>query len=78
MIRNKASSCRSTADFIGRVLGAGTVTLALVFSFLIRTEPMLAADKEVTGDRIATADGDLIIQPINHATLVLGWKGKSV
>lgn len=78
MIRNQASLHRFTANSIGRLLGAGSLTLALAASFLIRTAPMLAADKEVSGDRIATAEGDLIIQPINHATLVLGWKGKTV
>jgi len=33
-----------------------------------------AADLPLTGDRVATKDGDLIIHPINHATLALGWK----
>lgn len=33
-----------------------------------------AAEKTLTGDRVPTADGDLIIHPINHATLALGWK----
>jgi len=36
-----------------------------------------AADK-LDGDRIATSDGDLIIHPINHATLVIGWKEKVI
>ncbi len=30
------------------------------------------------GDRIATSDGELIIHPINHATLVIGWKDKII
>jgi len=29
----------------------------------------------LTGDRIAGAEGELIVHPVNHATLVLGWKG---
>jgi L-ascorbate metabolism protein UlaG (beta-lactamase superfamily) len=29
----------------------------------------------LTGDRIATASGDLVVHPVNHATLVLGWNG---
>lgn len=33
-----------------------------------------AAEKTLTGDRMPTAEGDLIIRPINHATLALGWK----
>src|ERR1041385_7828478 len=36
-----------------------------------------AADK-LDGDRIAAGDGDLIIHPINHATLVIGWKEKVI
>ena len=32
------------------------------------------AAEPLTGDRVATKDGDLIIHPINHATLALGWK----
>lgn len=31
------------------------------------------AEPALTGDRIATKDGNLIIHPINHATLALGW-----
>ena len=33
-----------------------------------------SAEPALTGDAIPTADGDLIIHPINHATLALGWK----
>ena len=32
----------------------------------------------LTGDHLATSDGDVTIHPINHATLVLGWKGKLI
>jgi L-ascorbate metabolism protein UlaG (beta-lactamase superfamily) len=32
-----------------------------------------AAEAELTGDRLATSSGDLVIHPINHATLALGW-----
>ena len=41
------------------------------------TPPAGAADK-LDGDHIATSAGDLIIHPINHATLVLGWKEKTI
>lgn len=44
------------------VAGAGT---ALVYE--------AAAQPALTGDRISTNDGDLIVHPVNHATLVLGW-----
>ena len=32
----------------------------------------------LTGDHLPTADGDVIIQPIYHATFVLSWKGKII
>jgi L-ascorbate metabolism protein UlaG (beta-lactamase superfamily) len=36
------------------------------------------AQKTLTGDRVPLADGELIVHPVNHATLVLGWKGLAV
>jgi L-ascorbate metabolism protein UlaG (beta-lactamase superfamily) len=36
-----------------------------------------AADP-LTGDHIPTDHGDMIIHPINHATLVIGWDGKTI
>jgi L-ascorbate metabolism protein UlaG (beta-lactamase superfamily) len=32
----------------------------------------------LTGDHLATADGDLVIHPINHASLVLQWNGRMI
>jgi L-ascorbate metabolism protein UlaG (beta-lactamase superfamily) len=32
----------------------------------------------LTGDRLVTDDGEVIIHPINHATLALAWKGKLI
>jgi L-ascorbate metabolism protein UlaG (beta-lactamase superfamily) len=49
------------------ILAAWTVALAL-------GALAGAAEPALTGDRIATADGDLVVHPINHATLALGWK----
>lgn len=37
-----------------------------------------AAESPLSGDRIKATDGDLIVHPINHATLALGWKGKTI
>ncbi len=36
------------------------------------------AGAELSGDRVATKDGDLVVHPINHATLVLGWKNEVI
>jgi L-ascorbate metabolism protein UlaG (beta-lactamase superfamily) len=40
---------------------------------LVMTD-MLSAAEPLTGDRVPTKEGDLVIHPINHATLALGWK----
>jgi L-ascorbate metabolism protein UlaG (beta-lactamase superfamily) len=40
--------------------------------------PSAGAAGNLDGDRIATGDGDLVVHPINHATLVLGWKGRVI
>ena len=49
----------------------GTLTiLAATFDLLTAA---CGAEPALTGDRIPTKDGDLIIHPINHATLELGW-----
>ena len=40
--------------------------------------PLNVAAAEMTGDHIATNDGDLIIHPINHATLALAWKNLTI
>lgn len=37
-----------------------------------------AAETPLSGDAVPTADGPLIIHPINHATLALGWKQKTI
>ncbi len=36
------------------------------------------AGPELAGDRIPTRDGDLVVHPISHATLVLGWKSELI
>lgn len=36
------------------------------------------AKNEPTVDRLATTEGDVIVHPINHASLVLEWKGKAI
>jgi L-ascorbate metabolism protein UlaG (beta-lactamase superfamily) len=38
----------------------------------------VAAEKALRGDRLATSEGDLILHPINHATLALGWKASAI
>lgn len=38
----------------------------------------LTAAPMLTGDQLVTADGTVVIHPINHATLVLEWKGTMI
>jgi L-ascorbate metabolism protein UlaG (beta-lactamase superfamily) len=38
----------------------------------------LAGETSMSGDKIPTSQGDLVIHPINHGTLALAWKGKVV
>ena len=42
------------------------------------TAPALHAQAMLSGDRIATDNGDLIVQPISHATFAMGWDGKTI
>ena len=38
----------------------------------------VAAAGTLTGDHLATSRGDVVIHPINHATLVVGWNGRTI
>lgn len=40
--------------------------------------PGACAAGKLEGDRVPSADGDIVIHPINHATLALGWKDKTI
>jgi L-ascorbate metabolism protein UlaG (beta-lactamase superfamily) len=55
-----------------------TSALILALASSLWFAPARAAENKITGDTIATQDGDLIIHPINHATFVLSWKGKII
>ena len=41
-----------------------------------RVEP--TPTNALTGDHLTTADGDVVIHPIFHATFVMSWKGKMI
>jgi L-ascorbate metabolism protein UlaG (beta-lactamase superfamily) len=36
---------------------------------------LLEASETLTGDHLATTNGDLVIHPVNHASFVLSWNG---
>src|SRR4051794_6589910 len=51
----------------------------LAFNLCTAFSPLLfAAEKLPPADKIKTDTGDLTIQPVNHATLVLEWNGKTI
>ncbi len=37
-----------------------------------------AGEKELSGDRLPTGNGVLVIHPVRHATLLMHWNGKTV
>ena len=45
---------------------------------LAAAAPTFAAEAALTGDKIATARGDLTIHPVNHASFVMSWGGKTI
>ncbi len=55
-----------------RTLGLG------LLCFLAAGGWLAAAGADRAGDRIPTDRGDLIVYPIEHATLVLTWNGKAI
>ncbi len=38
----------------------------------------LAGTNALTGDHLATTNGDVVIHPMNHATFVMSWNGKMI
>ena len=60
-----------------RLLAQSATWTALVMFFTGCALPAGAADA-LTGDHIPTDKGDLIIHPINHATFVMAWSGKTI
>ncbi len=47
-------------------------------ALLLAAGTLLAADSPQPGDSVATSDGPLVIRPINHASLALLWKQKTI
>lgn len=58
---------------------AGMTALPLASWALAGTMPVFAqGEASMDGDTITTADGDLIIHPVDHASLLLGWGDKVI
>ncbi len=59
-------------------VSACSVAFGLTTLLLLLAPPPCSADGVPTPDSIATEDGPLKILPINHATLALQWKNKTI
>ncbi len=54
-------------------------SMVLIVVFLAALGDRRAATgQQLAGDRIPTAQGDLIVHPVRHATLVAQWAGKTI
>lgn len=59
-------------------LSRALVLFSLVWAAGLGATTAPAADNKLSGDSIPTQNGDLIIHPVNHATFVLSWNGKTI
>ena len=50
------------------------LVLGLLACALARADTPAVAGAALMGDRVATSQSDLVIHPVNHATLALGWE----
>jgi len=69
-------------DALLTLLGSGlnqhTDSAAPYLSSRIYRAFQLSGTNFLTGDHLATDDGEVIFHPINHATLVMSWNGKMI
>ena len=76
MFQSKVFLARDLFSRLARTSVASWLTAVLTIGLgVARTAP---ADAPAGGDRIPTANGDLVIRPIDHATFVMGWNGKTI
>ena len=55
-----------------------TLSLFTVGALAALSAPAAMGQGMVSGDHIATETGDLVIQPLDHATFVMSWDGKTI
>jgi L-ascorbate metabolism protein UlaG (beta-lactamase superfamily) len=63
----------STRVHFGKIL-----SLITIGAFAALSGPVVMGQGMVSGDHVATDNGDLVIQPLNHATFAMGWDGKTI
>jgi L-ascorbate metabolism protein UlaG (beta-lactamase superfamily) len=71
---------RQKVQILAMKLYHGLSAWVAIASFvgLINSSSVGAAERLTGGDAIPTATGDLVLRPINHATLALGWKDLTI
>lgn len=60
------------------VIGMASLPLAAVLSGALAPAFAQTEASTLDGDTLTTADGDVIIHPVNHASLLLGWKDQVI
>ena len=53
-------------------------TAVLVGLLALASAPAADSSSGSEGDRIVTADGELVVRPVQHASFLLEWRGKTV
>jgi len=57
---------------------SGLVSISMTVLLLALPGTLRAAEGSLSGDKVPTSNGDLIIHPIEHATFLMGWNGKII
>ena len=73
-----SSQTRRPSGTASRLGKPSRPSLALGVALMLATGALLAADSAPPTDSVATSDGPLVIRPINHASLALLWKQKTI
>jgi L-ascorbate metabolism protein UlaG (beta-lactamase superfamily) len=61
--------------FFGVKFASTLIGLALL---ALASQSTLHAAGELSGDKVPTSNGDLIIHPVEHATFLMSWNGKTI
>jgi L-ascorbate metabolism protein UlaG (beta-lactamase superfamily) len=69
---------KSTSRISSFISSRAVALVGFTMSLLWLTPAPGAEVKPIVADTVPTQDGDLRIYPINHATLALQWKGKTI
>ncbi len=71
-------SCMKNLLLPGETSRIAWAWIALIPVFCIVPPGHAAGEKALTGDRIPGLGGDLIVHPVDHASLLLGWKSEVI